>query len=145
MSTEDRTQAIFGAFDGVCSLMGLVLYLALEGSLHTAIGGAFAGAVGAAASMSSGEYLSDHTERLRPAAAMGAATLIASLLPVTPLLFGADSSTLLASVVVALGVCGVVAYVRPEGLWPSVVKTYGAFVFCVVLALGVSLLAGGLS
>lgn len=140
MTPDDRQQAIFGGFDGLCSLMGFVLYLALEHGAATALAGALAGALGAALSMATGEYLSDSSARLRPALAMGLATLACSIAPALPLLAGAGTLPILGCVAVALALCGVIARLRPETGWVSVAKTYGGFVVCVAGALGVTLL-----
>jgi hypothetical protein len=139
MTPDDRQQAVFGGFDGLCSLMGLVLYLAIEHGAATALAGALTGALGAALSMSTGEWLSDSGAKLRPAVAMGLSTLACSIAPALPLLAGAGTVPILGCVAVALVLCGVIARLRPETGWASVAKTYGGFVVCVCGALGVTL------
>lgn len=140
MTPDDRQQAVFGGFDGICSLMGFILYLALEHGAATALAGALAGAIGAALSMGTGEYLSDRRARLRPAVAMGLSTLACSIAPALPLLAGGGALPILGCVAVALGLCGVIVRLRPETGWLSVAKTYGGFVVCVSGALGVTLM-----
>ncbi len=88
MKAEERTEAIFGAFDGVVSTIGFVFGLLVHRSPESAIAlGGLGGAVAASISMTSGEYESRNEPpraRLAGAAAMGVATLVGSMVPVWP-------------------------------------------------------------
>lgn len=120
--------------------MGLILYLAIQHGANTAFAGAFTGALGAALSMGTGEYLGDGSSQLRPALAMGLSTLVCSLTPALPLLISTGTLAILSSLLIALILCGLVAHLRPESALPSIIKTYGGFIICVGGALGISLL-----
>jgi VIT1/CCC1 family predicted Fe2+/Mn2+ transporter len=88
VNADERTEAIFGAFDGVVSTIGFVFGLLVHQSPGSAIAiGGLGGAISASISMTTGEYESrDEPARARlpGAAAMGTATLIGSLVPVWP-------------------------------------------------------------
>jgi len=73
---------IFGLSDGAMSIMGVVLYAAGHTGLVFPL--ALSGGVSAAASMASGEWLSDSENGPLAAMAMGAATLGGSILPAAP-------------------------------------------------------------
>lgn len=98
-------RAIFGASDGLTSLIGVLAGLLAAHATPAAIlavtGG---GAVAAAVGMASGDYLGGATPRL--AAVMGVATLAGSLAPALPvaLLPGPLGIVLAALLVVALAV-----------------------------------------
>ena len=90
MDPEQRSQAIFGAFDGTASIIGLVYGLALHHYAGVAIATAGASAAGSATvSMAAGEYEcgdegTPARRRIALAGTMGVATAIGSLMPVAP-------------------------------------------------------------
>lgn len=88
MNADERTEAIFGSFDGVVSTIGFIFGLLVHHSPESAIAmGGLGGAVSASISMTTGEYESrDEPPRakLPGAAAMGMATLLGSMVPVWP-------------------------------------------------------------
>jgi hypothetical protein len=144
---QTRAAAILGGFDGTCSLMGLVLYMALRGSLALLVGAVVAGAVGAANSMGAGEWLSvsPSEDRNTHAAVMWGSTLVFSTLPAVPLFASHSTGAILVSIALAFMLCAIVAWARPGGFAVSVAETYGAFVLCVGVALGASILAGSVA
>lgn len=83
---DATSEAIFGAADGMVSLIGLVagamVAHASPAALLTMAGGA---AAAAAISMAGGDWLCGKTIKL--SAVMGVATLIGSLVPVLPIVF----------------------------------------------------------
>lgn len=89
LNPEERTEAIFGAFDGVVSTVGFVFGLLVHHSPSSAIAvGGLGGAIAASISMTTGEYESNDKAasraKLGGAVAMGVATLVGSLMPVWP-------------------------------------------------------------
>jgi VIT1/CCC1 family predicted Fe2+/Mn2+ transporter len=88
MDDEQRTQAVFGMFDGVVSVVGFVFGLLIHHSPTAAVAvGGLGGAISATISMGTGTFeATEGTTRrkLRDAVAMGVATIIGSLVPVWP-------------------------------------------------------------
>ncbi len=86
LNSEERSEAIFGAFDGVVSVIGFVFGLLVHHSLASAIAvGRLGGAIAATISMTTGEYESREgswKERIGGAGAMRVATFVGSLVPV---------------------------------------------------------------
>lgn len=88
LNSDERTQAVFGAFDGVVSVIGFVFGLIVHRSSPSAIAvGGLGGAIAATISMTTGEYESRDGQwqaRIGGAGAMGVATFVGSLVPVWP-------------------------------------------------------------
>jgi VIT1/CCC1 family predicted Fe2+/Mn2+ transporter len=88
LDREELSAAIFGCFDGVVSIIGVVFALLLTHTYGPAIGTiCLGGAISATVSMSAGEYESQSgaaLHKLRNAIAMGVATLVGSMVPVWP-------------------------------------------------------------
>ncbi|MCL4446376.1 MAG: VIT1/CCC1 transporter family protein [Actinobacteria bacterium] len=86
LNSDERSEAIFGAFDGVVSVIGFVFGLLVHHSPASAIAvGGLGGAIAATISMTTGEYESREgswKERIGGAGAMRVATFVGSLVPV---------------------------------------------------------------
>ena len=86
MDAERASQAIFGSFDGMVSVLGVIVALTVSPTLiPAALGLAVASAVG----MGAGEYLSDNGRSVGAAGMMAGATLVGTLSPVLPVVLGA--------------------------------------------------------
>ncbi len=101
------SEAIFGASDGLMSILGPVMFFASRDP-RLVFPVALMGAVSASASMAGGEQMSAEQETIWAPAAMGAATFTGSVLPAIPYLFTrglpAICCTAAICVAVALGV-----------------------------------------
>ena len=143
MRADDLRQAVFGAFDGLASAIGMIAAVALTGHDSTLIVAAVALAVGSAVSMAAGEWLSDADASTRRALVMGAATLAGSILPAMPFALGNGAA--------AVGGCGAltvaagcaIAEVRPGARWRSYRLTFGVLAVACGAAIAASALAGG--
>ena len=86
MNTEQRQNAVFGAYDGVVSIVGFIFGLLIHHSPQSAIAiGGFGGAVSATVSMSTGVFEATDgptLTRLNDAAIMALATVIGSSIPI---------------------------------------------------------------
>lgn len=133
--------AVFGAFDGTASLIGVVLYLLLTHP-RLIFPAALSGAVSSAVSMGGGEWLSDSGHGFAASAVMAGATFTGALLPAIPFAFGTGPAAIAGSAVICacIGVC--VSAVRPNrGLGMAAAETFGilAVIFAVVFACGLIL------
>jgi VIT1/CCC1 family predicted Fe2+/Mn2+ transporter len=102
--TRAAGQAIFGASDGLMSILGPVMFTASRYP-RLVFPVALMGAVSASASMAAGEHMSEDRTDYAAAAVMGAATFAGSVLPAAPWL--AVSGT--AAVCWSAAVCAAVA------------------------------------
>lgn len=130
------TPAIFGAFDGSTSVVGVLLTLAGHPGqiLPTALGLAAAGGVG----MCAGSWLSDENAGPAEAVAIGAATAVGTLLPALPYTVCAGTPAMVSSgvVLVLLGALITAVRSRDRSLARAVTETYGVLLaVCTAVAL----------
>jgi VIT1/CCC1 family predicted Fe2+/Mn2+ transporter len=83
--------------------------------------------------MGAGQYLSDGQRNVRNAVVMALATLVGSVLPAIPFLFGTSTACILAS----LGITAVAAAVI--GHYRGYLVTYGILIVVSALTIGLSL------
>jgi VIT1/CCC1 family predicted Fe2+/Mn2+ transporter len=107
---------VFGLADGSMSIMGVVLYAAGHTGLVFPL--AMSGGVSAAASMASGEWLSESESGPLAAVAMGLATLGGSILPAAPYAFTRGPVAPAISVMLLVFVAFIVARLREHRAHP---------------------------
>ena len=120
MDAEERQASIFGAFDGVVSVIGFVFALLVHHSPSAAIAiGGLGGAISATVSMGTGQYESTEGawhRRLKNALFMGMFTLGGSLVPVWPFfVFHSKSVALIFAGIGCLCVAGWIGYEKHKG------------------------------
>lgn len=105
--------AIFGAFDGTASLLGVVIYLLLT---HPALifPAAASGSVSHAISMGGGEFLSDSDSGLAASTVMVASTFAGAVLPAVPFAFGTGPAAIAVCAVIITCIGVVVSWMRPN-------------------------------
>lgn len=138
--------AVFGAFDGTASYLGVIVYLATS---HPSLifPTALVGAIGSAISMGGGEWLSDSENGLGASGVMAAATFAGALLPALPFVFGAGTAPAAESVTICCLIGFTVACLRADrSLGRALAETFGVLlaVLAAVLTLGL-ILPGGAS
>jgi VIT1/CCC1 family predicted Fe2+/Mn2+ transporter len=127
--------AILGGFDGMASLLGVVVYL-LFTRPSLIFPAALSGAASAAVSMGGGEWLSDSDSGFGAGAVMGAATFTGALLPAVPFALGRGPLAVAESALVCLGITVTVAALRHSRSLPvALAETSG--ILAVVLAVTV--------
>lgn len=136
--------AVFGAFDGAASLIGVVIYLA---ATHPSLifPAAVSGALTSAVSMGGGEFLSDSDLGLAASLVMALATFTGALAPAIPFAFGHGVLAIAGCAVICAAVILVVARLRPNrGRGLALAETAGLFAAAVIVALACArLLPGG--
>ena len=85
--------AVFGASDGLMSILGPIMFTAARAP-HLVFPIAVMGAVSAACSMGAGEFLGERAPDWRAVPAMAAATFTGSVLPALPYLWSAGMGAL---------------------------------------------------
>ena len=83
--------------------------------------------------MGAGQYLSDGKRNLRKAMVMAVATLIGSVLPALPFIFGASLVCVLSSVAITIVAAGVIGYYRGYAV------TYLILLVVATLTVGLSI------
>jgi len=138
MNPEQRSTAVFGAFDGVCSVIGFVFGLLLHHSPTAAIAiGGLGGAISATVSMSVGTFESEDGawhRRLINALFMAAATLIGSAVPIWPYFLWSKTPALIAGAIGSLLVASWIGYEK-HARWKGYVTAYATLLGAVGLTL----------
>ena len=133
LSAGDRNTAIFGSFDGMTSTLGVVAgLLATRASAPKILAAAIGIAVAATIGMGAGQYLSDCNRDLRKAIVMACATLIGSVLPAVPFIFGSSTACILASLAVTVLAAAFI------GRYRGYVVTYSILIVVSVITVGLS-------
>ena len=139
MSTEERQEAIFGAFDGIVSIIGFIFGLLVHKSPESAIAiGGLGGAVAAGVSMGFGEYEKHDggwRQSLPVALVMFAASLGGSLVAVWPFFVFSAGVALTVSLVGCVAVATWIGYMKHRG-WRGYAMAFGTF----AAAAGITLL-----
>lgn len=135
--------AIFGSFDGLTSVLGLVAALFLEPT-HVLISGALGLAVASAVGMGAGQYLGDPDRAWGRALLMAASTLAGTVIPVVPFLLLPRWLAVVVGLALVTGFGEAVAWARrcenPDRT-PAMTRTqtyailYGATLLAVAVAL----------
>lgn len=130
----DAKEAIFGSFDGMTSTLGVVAgLLAASATAPKILAAAIGIAVAATVGMGAGQYLSDGERNRRKAAVMAGATLVGSVLPALPFIFGTSHACVLASIVITLLAAGVIGHFRGYAV------TYSILVVVAAITIGLSI------
>jgi VIT1/CCC1 family predicted Fe2+/Mn2+ transporter len=140
MDSEQRADAIFGAFDGVVSVAGVLFALLVHGSPDATIAIAgIGGAIANSISMGSGDYEQSEgttSRRLKRAVAMAVASLIGSLVPVWGFFFLGRSAALVAGAVGSLAVAVWIGYEKRKGA-RGYVEAFGILLAAVGITLAI--------
>jgi VIT1/CCC1 family predicted Fe2+/Mn2+ transporter len=129
-----------GLADGMCSLLGVILYLL--GHQALIFPAALSGAISSALSMAGSEWLSDSSRGLAASCVMGGATGLGAILPALPYAIAPGPAAVASSIVICVLIGVAVSCLRPNrGLGMAMVETFGVLlaIFGVVLALGLIL------
>ena len=133
MTKSDAREAIFGSFDGMTSTLGVVAgLLATRATSNHIVAGAIGIAVAATIGMGAGQYLSDDQRNIRKAVVMAVATLIGSMLPALPFIFGTSTPCVVASLVITFIAAGVIGHYRGYAV------TYGILIAVSAITIGLS-------
>jgi VIT1/CCC1 family predicted Fe2+/Mn2+ transporter len=141
MTRDDISQAIFGSFDGVVSVIGVMVALLARPTpiiVEASVGLAAASAVG----MMAGEYLGDDTRNVRRAVVMGVATIVGTMCPVVPFMLLTKELAIVVAVILVLVISLAIARARAQATsGRAYVETFGV----LLLAAGVTALVSWLT
>ena len=107
--------------------------LATRSSAPHIVAGAIGIAVAATIGMGAGQYLSDDQRNLRKAVIMATATLIGSVLPALPFVFGSSTACVVASLAITVLPAAVIGHYR------GYLVTYTILFVVSVLTVGLSI------
>src|SRR5271167_1673984 len=134
LDQADAKEAIFGSFDGMTSTLGVVAgLLATKSSAPHIVAGAIGIAVAATVGMGAGQYLSDGQRNMRKAVVMAVATLVGSVLPAIPFVFGTSTGSVLTSLAITVAAAAVIGHYR------GYLVTYSILVIVAVITVGLSI------
>lgn len=140
MNDEQRQEAIFGAFDGLVSIIGFVFGMLLHHNSRSIIAiGGLGGAISAAVSMGVGEIEKSDTafrERLPVGIAMFVSTLVGSMVPVWPFMIWSKPTAIVVSGISCLVVATWIGYEKRKG-YRGYVQAYMTFILasCATLSI----------
>ena len=135
MNREQRQEAIFGAFDGVVSILGFMFGMAVHKSPEAAMAiGGLGGSISAGISMGVGEVDEGWRKRLPVGLAMFIATLVGSLVPVWPFFFFPMRLAGIIGGVGSLLVATWIGYAKRDG-WRGYVTAYATLALAAALTL----------
>ena len=130
MKTEQRQEAMFGAFDGIVSIIGFIFGLLVHKSPESAIAiGGLGGAVAAGVSMGFGEYEKhdgNWRSSLPVALVMFAASLGGSLVAVWPFFVFSSGVALTVSLIGCMSVATWIGYMKHKG-WRGYATAFATF------------------
>ena len=130
----DLREAIFGSFDGMTSTLGVVAgLLATNATAPKILAAAIGIAVAATVGMGAGQYLSDGARNMRNALVMAVATLIGSVLPAIPFVFGDSHASVAASIGITLLAAAIIGHYR------GYLVTYSILIIVSVVTVGLSI------
>lgn len=137
------SNAIFGLFDGLTSVIGVIVALLAAGP-HAVIAGALGLAAASSVGMAAGEFLGDGKRNLKIAGVMGLATLFGTSLPILPFVFLNGPADEIAAGILAVAACSLIAWYRSkfESTLKSWVETFGILTAVVGVTVIVTLLVG---
>jgi VIT1/CCC1 family predicted Fe2+/Mn2+ transporter len=125
LGAADLKEAIFGSFDGMTSTLGVVAGLL---ATHASAPKIVAASIG----MGAGQYLSDGKRNVRNAVVMAGATLIGSVIPAVPFLFGDSRACIAASIVITALAAAVIGHYR------GYLVTYSILIVVSLVTVGLS-------
>jgi VIT1/CCC1 family predicted Fe2+/Mn2+ transporter len=135
--------AIFGAFDGLTVVLGVLFSLTGHPSLvlPTAVGVAVAEGVG----MAAGEWLSDSDSGFAASLVIGVATIVGSIAPALPYAWLPPGPALIASVTVVAVLGAVITGMRSRarGWTRAVLETYGVLAVTILAVAAIEYLTPG--
>jgi VIT1/CCC1 family predicted Fe2+/Mn2+ transporter len=137
---EEVGKAIFGSFDGMTCVLGIIAAGYISGDTHALVLAAIGLAIAEAVAMSGGTYLSEvaNVDTARHACIIGIAAFIGVLLPVLPFIFLPFTIALIASIFITIALATAIAQVRISE--SGVVRAYAQTFAILVVAAAASIL-----
>lgn len=134
--TDNVSKAIFGGFDGLVCVLGVIAGCYVSGDMHTLVLSAIGLAIAEGIAMAGGSYLSEMVAvyRLRHAVIIGVASAVGILIPALPFFFAPRNIAILLSFFLTCAFAAIIAQVRVKqmGWLEAYAQTY-AIVFAVAV------------
>lgn len=134
------SESIFGGFDGLVSVLGVIIGLAAT-SRGKIIDAAIGLAVASAISMAAGEYLGDDASNIKKAVAMGISTLAGTIIPILPFVFLPKVPAFIVAGVLVAAFGYLVSYARDKGT-RGYIETYVILFASIAITIVVALITG---
>lgn len=133
-----RRQAVFGAADGVCAVIGLV---ALVSDPHALVRAALGVALAELVGMTAGAWLSaDEHTGFWAALVNGSSSFLAVIVPALPFLFMSGWPAVIAALGFVILVGAGISGLRPERGVAAIAKTYGVLVVAAAVCVAAAFL-----
>jgi hypothetical protein len=138
-------EAVFGGFDGLTSVLGVIAAAYLAGSTHVLVVASLGLAIAAAVSMGGGLFLSETDTskgKWRRTGIMTSATFVGCVIPALPFLFLPRIGALLVAGVLVLMSAVLIAQIRvpTHGIARAYIQTFAILLLAGGLSIGCTLL-----
>lgn len=141
---DNVSKAVFGLFDGMCCVLGVIAAGYVTGDMHALILAAIGLALSESIAMAGGSYLSElvNVQRVRHAAVIGVASAIGILVPAFPFFFAPSRVAILLSCFLTCALAVIIAQVRVKqlGALEAYVQTFAIVLFAASISVIVTLL-----
>jgi VIT1/CCC1 family predicted Fe2+/Mn2+ transporter len=137
MKHEYKKSTVFGAADGVTSVLGLLVTLSSQP--HTLVKAALGVGLAELVGMTAGEWLSSEEDEGFLASLMnGLASFAAVMLPVVPYVLLVGHSAIIAAAVLVVLIGAFISWLRPESGIKAVAETYGVLLIAATICTAAS-------
>lgn len=144
---DNVSKAIFGSFDGLCCVLGVIAAGYVSGDIHALLLAAVGLSVAEGIAMAGGSYLSElvGVYRLRHAAIIGIASAVGILVPAFPFFFAPRRIAILLSMFLVVCFAVIIASFRIKtlGALEAYVQTFLLILVAAGISVAVTLLLNG--
>lgn len=140
---QEIGKAIFGSFDGMTCVLGVIAAGVISGDTHALILASIGLCIAESVAMCGGSYLSEivAVDRVKQASIIGVSAGIGVILPVLPFLIASHSLAIVGSAVMTLGMACAIAQARIEssGRIAAYVQTFAILLIAAIASILVTL------
>lgn len=145
--SDNLSKFVFGSFDGMCCVLGVVAGCYVSGDMHTLLLSVVGLAIAEGIAMAGGSYLSELVSvyRVRHALIIGAASAVGILVPAFPFFFAPPHVALILSMFLTCVLAIIIAQVRVRtlGALEAYVQTFVLVLMAAGVSVAVTLLLNG--
>lgn len=144
---DNVSKAIFGSFDGLCCVLGVIAAGYVSGDIHALLLAVIGLSIAEGIAMAGGSYLSELVSvyRMRHALIIGVASAVGILVPALPFFFAPRRIAILLSLFLVVCFAVIIAGFRIKtlGALEAYVQTFAIVLVAAVVSIAVTLLLNG--
>jgi VIT1/CCC1 family predicted Fe2+/Mn2+ transporter len=147
MVNDNLSRGIFGGFDGMCCVLGVIAAGYVTGDIHALLLSVIGLSLAESIAMAGGSYLSElvDVQRIRHAVIIGVASAVGIMVPAFPFFFAPRNVAILLSCFLTCALAVIIAQVRVKqlGALEAYVQTFAIVLFAAGISVVVTLLLNG--